>query len=164
METFLIGDLHFGHENIITFKDKDGNRIRPFDSIEEHDLALMHRWNRIVTEKDKVYVLGDVVMKQRYLGYLSMLKGTKILIAGNHDIFSASEYLKYFKDVRAYHRIDKMMLSHIPLHPDSKARFSKNVHAHLHSNIIDDPWYFSVSAEQINFTPISLETIRQTVD
>ncbi len=32
---FMISDTHFGHKNIIKFTNKKGERIRPFDSVEQ---------------------------------------------------------------------------------------------------------------------------------
>jgi calcineurin-like phosphoesterase family protein len=55
--TFLIGDLHFGHKNIIKFKDKNKKLIRPFESIEDHDFALINNWNNVVNPNgDKVLI------------------------------------------------------------------------------------------------------------
>ena len=75
--------------------------------------------------------------------------------------------------MRAYHRLDDLVLSHVPVHPQSLWREKKNsywinIHAHLHSgavmNLLDDSLldlkYFSVCVERINYTPISLEDIR----
>lgn len=50
---YYIGDLHFGHENVIKF-DR-----RPFSSVEEMDKTLIERWNRKVSKEDVVYVVGD---------------------------------------------------------------------------------------------------------
>jgi len=64
MKTFLISDTHWGHNNILTFKRKDGSPLRPgFTSIEEHDEYLIWKWNSVVGEGDKVYHLGDVGFK-----------------------------------------------------------------------------------------------------
>lgn len=38
--TFFISDTHFGHKNIINFKDSDGRPLRPFNSVEEMDETL----------------------------------------------------------------------------------------------------------------------------
>ena len=112
-----------------------------------------------------VYVLGDVAINRRFLPLVEKLNGKKILIKGNHDVFKIGEYLKYFHDVRGSHLLDGMILSHIPIHPDSLARFGKNVHGHLHSNRVMlndeiDPRYFCVSVEHINFRPMPLEVLR----
>ena len=169
---FLISDTHFGHSNILTFTDNEGKRLREFDTVEEMDELMVQRWNSVVRPQDKVYHLGDVVMHKRALPILARLNGEKVLIKGNHDKEKISEYLKYFKDVRGTHQFDGMILSHIPIHPNSLARWGTNVHGHLHSNFVtiyknyydDEPLpdhrYFCVSVEQINYTPISLEDLK----
>lgn len=53
MINYYIADTHFGHRNVINF---DG---RPFHDITEMKLALIARWNRRVTNKDTVFILGD---------------------------------------------------------------------------------------------------------
>jgi calcineurin-like phosphoesterase family protein len=98
-------------------------------------------------------------MNKQYLPIMDRLNGKKVLIMGNHDILGAKEYLKYFEDVRAYTVYENVIMSHIPLHPDSKGRFKMSIHGHLHSNVIDDPWYQNVSVEQIGFKPILLTEV-----
>lgn len=163
---FLISDLHLAHAAIITFLDDKGDRIRPFDSIAAHDETIIHNWNKVVTNNDRVYVLGDVAFKFAHLQHMERLNGVKTLIKGNHDVLKASQYLQYFKDIRACSILDKFLLTHIPIHPDSLSRWKANIHGHLHSNIVKlpdgtpDSRYINVSCEQINFTPIPFETIR----
>jgi calcineurin-like phosphoesterase family protein len=158
---FLISDTHFGHVGVTQFLRNDGTKLRPWDNIEEMDEALVSNWNSVVTPKDKVYHLGDVVINRKQLKTLSRLNGEKVLVKGNHDIFRINEYLEHFKDVRGYHILDNLIMSHIPIHPDSKGRFRGNIHGHLHANTVGDPWYYNVSVEQINYTPISFETVRE---
>ncbi len=50
-------------------------------------------------------------------------------------------------------------MTHIPIHEASKSRFAANIHGHLHTNVINDPWYINVSVEQIDFTPISWDVL-----
>lgn len=164
---FLISDTHFGHKGVTEFLNQYGNKLRPWDNIEEMDEALVSNWNKVVGIKDKVYHMGDVVINRKHFPTLARLNGEKVLVKGNHDIFRLNEYTPYFKDIRAYHVLDKIICSHIPIHAESKGRFRGNVHGHLHSNNVmldthrKDPWYFNVSVEQINYTPIPLETIRK---
>jgi len=158
---FLISDTHFGHVGVTQFLRNDGTKLRPWDNIEEMDEALVSNWNSVVTPKDKVYHLGDVVINRKQLKTLSRLNGEKVLVKGNHDIFRINEYLEHFKDVRGYHILDNLIMSHIPIHPDSKGRFRGNIHGHLHANTVGDPWYYNVSVEQINYTPIPFETVRE---
>ena len=162
-ETFLISDTHFGHNNILTFKKQDGSLLRSFNNIWEHDEFLIEKWNSVVKQQDKVYHLGDLGFKTfTYLStILSRLNGTKVLIKGNHDNFKLSQYAQFFKDIRATHTLDKLILSHIPIHPYSLDRWQGNLHGHLHSNKIDDPRYMNLCVEQINYTPVSFDTIRK---
>jgi calcineurin-like phosphoesterase family protein len=166
---WLISDMHFGHANIIKFTRDDGTWLRPFSSVEEMDEHMIDNWNRVVNAKDRVYMLGDVVIKRKSLHVLSRLNGRKVLIKGNHDIFPAEEYLGYVDDVRGYHVLDGMIMSHIPVHPDSLARFGCNIHGHLHYREVVlpgekvDPRYFNVSVERINYTPISFEECKRII-
>ena len=54
METWLISDTHFGHENILKFRTKEGNLLRDFSSIGEHDEQLIRNWNALVKPDDKI--------------------------------------------------------------------------------------------------------------
>lgn len=162
--TFLISDTHFGHSNILTFKRDDGTPLRPFSSVEEMDEVMINNWNSVVGKKDKVYHLGDLLFSNRKLQeVMPRLNGTKVLIKGNHDNLKLSQYAQFFKDVRAYHVLDKMVLSHIPIHLNSLERWRANLHGHLHSNLINDKRYINLSVEQINYTPIDFEEIRERV-
>jgi len=135
-QTFLIADPHLSHEGVCKFLREDGTKLRPFECAAEMDEKMVENWNSVVKDGDKVYVLGDVVMKKKQLPILDRLNGRKCLIAGNHDIESAKDYLKYFYDVRAFKYLDKIALSHIPIHPDSLGRFICNVHGHIHQRTI----------------------------
>ena len=163
METFLISDTHFGHSNILTFKKQDGSPLRVFNNIQEHDEYLIQQWNKTISPTDKVYHLGDVGFKNwtALSLILSRLNGNKILIKGNHDIFKPSQYLQYFKDIRGSHQLDKFILTHIPIHPESISRWKANIHGHLHSNTYKDKQYYNVSVEQLSdYMPVNFETIR----
>lgn len=82
-KTFFTSDLHLGHRNLLKF-----TKPRPFNSIDEHDEAILENWNSVVKQEDTVYVLGDIAMNKDpdELGkYLTRLNGHKHLILGNHD-------------------------------------------------------------------------------
>ena len=88
MKTFLISDTHFGHGNILNFTRDDGTPLRGgFTDIDHHDEFLIQNWNKVVGVNDKVYHLGDVGFKSfaKLKETMDRLKGTKILIKGNHD-------------------------------------------------------------------------------
>jgi len=165
---WLISDTHFGHEKTCTaFKRADGSPLRPFANAEEMDEFMIKAWNDRVGPKDKIYHLGDVVINRRFLSVLDRLNGDKVLIKGNHDIFKLEDYYPRFRDIRSYHVMNGMILSHIPVHADSIERFGCNIHGHLHANRVMrknqynqleiDPRYFCVSVENIDFAPILFE-------
>jgi calcineurin-like phosphoesterase family protein len=165
---FLVSDTHWGHKNLLGFKRADGSPLRHYTSIEEMDEALIENWNKVVKPADKVYHLGDVAMGKRGLAFVGRCNGNKILIKGNHDQEDLSEYIKYFKDVRAIVKKGEYVFSHVPIHPDSLTqRWGTNVHGHLHDSRVllpnsrIDKRYICVAVEHTNYTPIALEDVER---
>lgn len=162
---FLVSDTHFGHAGVCRFTRDDGfTKLRPWDDPAEMDEAMVKAWNETVKPTDKVYHLGDVVINRKALSIMHRLNGDKVLIKGNHDIFKMSDYTPHFRDIRGYHVMNNMILSHIPIHPDGLYRFKANIHGHLHANRVMkdgeiDPRYFNVSVEQIDFRPMLFEDV-----
>ena len=180
---FLVSDTHFGHMGVCRFTRNDGvTKLRPWDNADEMDEAMVEAWNERVKPTDKVYHCGDAVINRKALHTLRRLNGDKVLIRGNHDIFRDDEYRAYFRELRAYHVMNGLILSHIPIHSDSLGRFGCNVHGHLHANrvrkargidartgeilYIDeiDPRYYNVSVEQLpDFAPILFEDVLKKI-
>jgi calcineurin-like phosphoesterase family protein len=156
-EKFFISDTHFGHRGIIQYEAIN----RPFQTLEEHDEALIANWNNTVKPDDKVYHVGDFCLNRRSLSVAKRLNGRKILIMGNHDIFRTEEYLEAgFERVQGALQFENLILTHIPVHPQQlEHRFFANVHGHLHSKKLPDWRYLNVSVEHINLTPITLEEV-----
>ena len=150
---FLVSDTHFGHSGVCKFMRNDGvTKLRPFDNPEEMDEFMVEAWNKRVKPTDKVYHLGDVVINRKALGIKRRLNGDKVLIRGNHDIFRDSEYREYFRELRAYHVMNGMILSHIPVHADSLGRFGVNIHGHTHANRVMKPRGFNVKTGEILYS------------
>lgn len=165
---FLVSDTHFGHLGVCKFTRNDGvTKLRPWDSPEEMDEEMVKRWNETVKPTDKVYHLGDVVINRKAMGIMRRLNGDKVLIRGNHDIFRDEEYREHFRELRAYHVMNGMILSHIPIHSESLGRFGTNIHGHTHANRVMtgiknfkiDPRYHCVCVEQTDFRPILFEDV-----
>jgi len=180
---FLVSDTHFGHTGVCRFTRNDGvTKLRPWDSAEEMDEEMICRWNDRVRPNDKVYHLGDVVINRKALPTMARLNGDKVLIRGNHDIFRDEEYRKYFRELRAYHVMNGMILSHIPVHEASLGRFGVNIHGHTHANRVMkprgahadtgeviysnyiDPRYHCVCVEQTDYTPILFEDVIKRIE
>lgn len=164
-QIFVISDTHFGHANIQNFILPNGERMRPFASVEEMDETMIERWNAVVSPSAHVYHLGDVAMHKSHVQTAKRLNGKKRLVRGNHDIYPTRTYLEAgFQEIYGVRVFDDMILSHIPLHIESlKTRWLANVHGHLHNNQPQGhlgPRYYNVCVEMINYTPISLEDLR----
>ena len=52
---FLTSDTHFGHWGVCKFLRSDGTKLRPWNTPEEMDEALVANWNAVVKPTDKVY-------------------------------------------------------------------------------------------------------------
>ena len=181
--TFLVSDTHFGHAGVCRFTHPDDPevKLRPWSDPDEMDEEMVRRWNERVRPTDKVYHLGDVVINRRALRTLHRLNGDKVLIRGNHDIFRDEEYRTYFRELRAYHVLNGMILSHIPVHEASLGRFGVNIHGHLHASRVKcargvdartgavlygtdiDPRFHCVCVEQTDFAPILLEDVYKRI-
>jgi len=177
---FLVSDTHFGHAGVCRFTLNDGvTKMRPWTDPDEMDEEMVRRWNDKVRPNDKVYHLGDVVINRRALPTLARLNGDKVLIRGNHDIFRDEEYRKYFRELRAYHVMNGMILSHIPIHEESLGRFGVNIHGHLHANRVMkktrwgntehfdesiDTRYHCVCVEHTDFAPILFEDVVKRIE
>ena len=182
--TFLVSDTHFGHVGVCKFTHPEDPtvKLRPWDTPEEMDEEMIRRWNDRVRPNDKVYHLGDVVINRKALPTLARLNGDKVLIRGNHDIFRDTEYREYFRELRAYHVLNGMILSHIPVHEASLGRFGVNIHGHLHATRVKKAWgvaartgevlygsqldvrYHCVCVEQTDFAPILLEDVYKRIE
>lgn len=176
VNTFLYSDPHFGHANICKFKNYDGTPLRPWDDVAKMDEEMIQMFNETVRPNDKVYFLGDLAMGPKHLPKIGQLHGDKILIKGNHDIFKLKQYTEYFRDVRSYHIMNGLILSHIPINVDCLARFGCNIHGHLHGNQImmkkgfwpfrksvPDPRFLCVCVEHTGFKPIAFDDAMQRI-
>jgi calcineurin-like phosphoesterase family protein len=180
---FLVSDTHFGHAGVCRFTHENtGVKIRPWTDPDEMDEAMVKLWNERVKPTDKVYHLGDVVINRKSLKIMSRLNGDKVLIRGNHDIFKDEDYRQYFRELRAYHVMNGMILSHIPVHAGSLGRFGVNIHGHLHTRRVkkargvdartgevlysDEPdvRYHCVCVEQTDFAPILFEDVIRRIE
>jgi len=167
---FLSSDLHLGHESMMKFTRSDNiTPLRSFKDANHMNERIIEQHNSVVGPNDKWYCLGDLAMHKKFLHLLHRMNGEKVLIRGNHDTEPANVYLRYFKDVRGTHQLDGMLLSHIPVHPNSIGRWKANVHGHLHANVVTvgdtqvpDPRYVSVCMEQLDdYIPVSLEDLKK---
>lgn len=170
---FVISDLHFSHEAVLRFCPEE----RPFKTTEQMNEVLIDNWNRTVTKRDTVWVLGDVSFAKTWeetADLLDQLKGNKNLILGNHDLrVPASKWLTKFRKVEPMRIVDNMILTHIPVHTSQlEFRWSHNVHGHLHNKVVMDDGhlskpdirYINVSCERTGLRPLAWEDMKKRND
>lgn len=162
MKTYFIGDTHFGHNNVLKYDN------RPYESIEEHDKALIKLWNKTVQNGDIVYLMGDLSLthsSEKLIGYISKLKGRKRLVMGNHDSRNYEWYLNNGFE-RVYDKPvilkGKFVLSHEPIDKiinDENSPFF-NIYAHVHNHpeyATETKTSLCVSCCRWNYKPITIE-------
>lgn len=91
--TFFTSDTHFGHANIIRFCK------RPFENVEEMNEVLIENWNKVVSDDDTVFHLGDFAFggSNVWKEIIPRLKGHINLIIGNHDRKNLRQgYMSFF--------------------------------------------------------------------
>ena len=160
--TFFIADTHFGEDNIRRYEN------RPFESVEEMDVSLIENWNSVVSSDDEVYMLGDFGAEKKEADVLSRLNGKKYLVKGNHDVYSNEYYRNVgFAEVYDMPVLYKgfWILSHDAIYVNSNMPYA-NLFGHVHNSPIVKDYssqHFCVSAERIDYTPISFDTIMKIV-
>ena len=158
-KVYFTSDLHFGDDRICI-------RFRGMTS-EQNGEFIVHNWNKIITKKDTVYILGDFstenpkVIKE----YLNKLNGVKVLIGGNHD---DKKCCKEFADlgitVMGCLEYKGFICTHIPIHPLEVNFFKGNIHGHLHTfgkTKLEDNRYYNVASEFHNFSPVLFSDIEE---
>jgi calcineurin-like phosphoesterase family protein/2'-5' RNA ligase len=150
--TYLFSDSHFGHANIIRYC------ARPFYNVREMNEVLLSNWNNIVSDKDKVYFLGDLVHGVDCSYWASKLNGDITFIAGNHDPPSAK------RQMIATFGGQEFLLVHSPY--DACGWNGWVIHGHVHNNrIYDYPFIngetrtINISAELLDYKPFDIREL-----
>lgn len=169
MQLWFISDTHWGHENMYTFMTADGShRVRhKFHNAREADAAMVQRWNERVKPHDHVYHLGDVAFDRGVLEtIMPKLNGKKRLLLGNHDHFQMDFYRRVgFQKIGVCARFEKILFTHIPVHPYSldSPKLIANAHGHTHEGgpiaRLGDKPYINLSVERTHYAPVALEDI-----
>lgn len=161
---YVIGDTHFGHDNIIEYCE------RPFDSVAEMNDELVRRWNNKISERDTVIHLGDVRHHPdpaTTAHWLEQLNGEVLLIRGNHDgDVGQNEAYHTATSATIQHGRYDFYLEHQPV------GFSGwQIHGHAHCNdLVNYPLInrasqrANVSVELIGYRPLSLEKLVKLLD
>lgn len=162
MKVFFIADTHFSDENIRRYEK------RPFETSIAMNVEMVKKWNSVVGEKDIVYILGDFGTVENGICWAVCLNGKKILIKGNHDTESNENYRSagFFEVYDHPILFDNFwILSHEPIYVNENMPYA-NIFGHVHKNPIYKDYsrqHFCVSAERIDYKPISFAEIKAKV-
>lgn len=164
---YFTSDWHVGHENIIKFCN------RPFESLEEMHEVLVTNYNSVVTYKDDVWFLGDLVLRatDAQSKLFGRLKGHKHVVWGNHDRSHRRVLSKYFETNWEYKELKydkrRFILMHYPIHSwNGRNKGSIHLHGHTHGTLPFDKRLrrMDVGVDVHNFHPVSYEEICKITD
>lgn len=133
--------------------------------------CIRDNWNSVVKPEDVVYNLGDVYFGKNWTGgetiieFLNSLNGRKKLVLGNHDHGLDQILHRTFDKIEAWYKLPKMglLLTHMPVHECQLGdTLKKNLHGHIHNNIINDRRYKNLCVEHWNYTPQLLDKFVET--
>ena len=150
------------------FRRRERIRVdhRPFKTIEEHDAALIARWNEVVRAKDDIYHLGDFTISKkakRVSELLGLLKGRKHLIIGNNDA-AGDDQNKGWASVAAYREIELdgrlLILCHYPFRTwHNMDKGAIDLHGHSHGRLKEATRQYDVGVDVFDYRPVTLEMI-----
>ncbi len=153
---FFTADQHFGHYNV--YKTYC---MRPFESLNKMDTALIQNWNRVVDKTDTVYVLGDMTMRgpEDILWFrvnTKKLNGKKVLILGNHDKLNPFQYIEVgFQSVHTSLILGEYVLIHDNAGLSLSCTDKKILCGHVHQNWTKIKNSLNVGVDVHNYKPIS---------
>lgn len=172
----------FNHKAILRFCN------RPWESIEEHDQALIENWNSVIGPDDTVFHLGDFVFGgfPKWKEIVEQLNGHIYLIRGNHDDKQMTAGIQtLFEDCLYQARIlvdgKTVYLNHFPFlcfgHGDPKIykdSYSIQLFGHIHSgpnstsadvsrSSILYPTQYDVGVDNNNYCPISWKEVNEKI-
>ena len=173
---FFTADTHFNHKTLLNL-----GKGRPFNNIIEHDETIINNWNNKVSNKDDVYVLGDMfwgMNEFQIQSYMDKLRGHKHLIIGNHDKIGVYVKANRFVEITQYKELEMdntgVILTHFPLAEwDGFYYGTYHFYGHTHStfNLAEftlqrerpngNCW--DVGVDNNNFEPVSFEEIKEKI-
>ena len=157
---WFTADTHFGHTNVVKAC------YRPYDSVENMDIALMGNWNTRIGVKDEVYHLGDFCWSHKvsvWEYYRKRLNGKIHLIRGNHDL-SKKKIEHLFESVENLHVLrynkQRIMLCHYAMRVWSMSHYDMpQLYGHSHGTIKPIGKQMDVGVDANGYFPINIEQV-----
>lgn len=94
---YFTSDLHFFHENIISFCN------RPYGNVDAMNWDIVRTINTYCTSDDTLYILGDYSFKvnqerEAIIRLGNAIKARRVLIEGNHDYRKSSAHFGFAEE------------------------------------------------------------------
>ena len=187
MNTYFTSDTHFGHKNIVRgvsqWKPEENpgeQRTRDFDTLEEHNAALIKSINAVVKHDDELWHLGDWSFggHENIKKFRDQLHCRRInLVFGNHDQHIEpinSVYRRLFESVQYYKELSfkidsmksgqygktKIILSHYAMRVWNKGHHgSIMLYGHSHGTLPGVGKSMDVGVDTNNLYPYHLDEI-----
>ncbi len=169
MQTFFTADTHFDDEFAIQYFN------RPFHSMDEMNAVMVERWNKVVTDDDVVYHVGDFTPKDfsHFLSWANQLHGNLKILPGNVDRlwlkdFVPSEKIQVlapllalqFPELAMAERAQVIVLCHYSMQVwELSNHGSWHLFGHTHGKLKGLGKSFDVGVDCTDFVPLSLEQL-----
>ncbi len=154
MKIFVTADTHFNHDNIIKYCN------RPYTNVHEMNEDIIYKWNKLVTDEDIIYHLGDFGFgsKKELQDIFNRLNGQKYLIMGNHDLRVGKKYYLDLGFINVYKKFFELDGKYIFTHKPVEVLPNKiNIYGHIHDKPVDprfdDENHLCVSLDKTKFKP-----------
>jgi len=147
LDTWIISDTHFFHENIGRYCSRPENWQE----------LIIKNWNDLVSPDETILHLGDFALgnKSNFDLLSGMLRGRLFLIQGNHDRISKSycetrgvTLIKNCLNIQISDQM-KLIFSHLPIVPLEDGWI--NLHGHIH-NVPPPPEGSNLGPNHINMS------------
>jgi calcineurin-like phosphoesterase family protein len=159
MAIWFTSDWHFGDPRVKILG-------RPFADDREMTERIIAEFNALVSDEDTVYVIGDVLstVSNETLEVLKRLKGTLVLIKGNHDLKDDEEYAPYFDQIIQEGDGLELEVAGIPCYlthyPTTGRPDRFNLVGHIHGVWRVQKNMLNVGVDANHFRPISEEDVK----
>lgn len=149
-------------------------KARGYDNIDQMNMDIMDKWNCTVGDKDNIYHLGDVMLKDNDKGMriLSQLKGRIHIVLGNHDTDKRIELYRTLPNVVEITYATRLkvskhrtfFLSHYPSlvanFNDNKSVWNLSGHTHTTDRFaLKQNQIYNVGVDAHNGFPVPIEEV-----
>lgn len=155
---YFTSDEHYFHKNIIEYSN------RPFNSLEEMHEVFLDNHNKIVSQKDTTYHLGDYSFDNNYdsvLDFIMKFNGGHVFLNGSHDYWLKSRLTKYRDIIEINPHTQPIVLCHYCMLTWPKSHYgSWHLFGHHHGKFTENVGKsYDVGVDNNQYQPVSFDQI-----